>query len=134
MGRFEFRSRELELDIAGVKFALEVDDYLIELIADKGRDMQDLAQSMDEELKGGKSAGDIISKAISGIKAIIDEILGEGASRDIFDGRAEDFYDCTDVFKYIADEVNGFVLGRASGYLEASGVANKQRGRAARRI
>lgn len=98
MGKFEFRSRNVELDIAGHKFTLSSDAELSQSLKRFSKEANELAgRDIDEDEKG-KEGQAICQKAL-------DAILGDGAFDTICQTHELDIEDCTDIVEYIADEV-----------------------------
>lgn len=97
MGKFEFRNRTVELDIAGNKFAVEADTR----IGDRMKEFGEIAQKMAKE-KASNEEG------LTFCKAVITELLGENAIDAIFKGREILLDDCVDILVYVAEEVTRF--------------------------
>lgn len=98
MGKFEFRGRNVELDIAGHKFTLSSDAELSQSLNRFSKEANELVGrdiSEDEKRKEGQT---ICHKAL-------DAILGGGAFDTISQVHSLDIVDCTDIVEYIADEV-----------------------------
>lgn len=112
--KFEFKSNDLELDIAGKLFYVDTTDpELIERVLDFAKG----AQTMAEELKGKEDYVEELKGTISFCLDAIDSILGEGSSDKIFEGRKVGLFDTLDVISYIVNSMNE---GKDNKFLEYS--------------
>lgn len=100
MGRFEFRKREIELDIAGVKASVPGDLAFVKRLEEIGREMKALGENMDDVKD--------IDKGTDFMLNILDEILGENTMDAIEAERDLDVYDCMDLIAYISKEVTEY--------------------------
>ena len=101
--KFEFKSNDLELDIAGNKFYVDsTNPELIEKVLDFAKGAEDKAK----ELKGKDDYVEELKETISFCLGAIDSILGEGSSDKIFEGRKVGMFDCLDVIYYIVNSIN----------------------------
>ena len=101
MSKFEFRDRNLELEIVGVKFNLEVNAALGDRMTEHGKALSELADDIEQGVMAKDTASDLCAK-------LIDDILGEGTVKKIFTSRNVNFDDCVDILQFIIDEVTGF--------------------------
>lgn len=99
--RFEFKDNKLKLDIAGNIF--ELDTANPELIK-RVLDFSEEAQEKAKELSGKENYVEALEETIQFCLDSIDCMLGEGASRKIFEGRKVGLFDCLDVINYIVSE------------------------------
>lgn len=105
MGRFEFRKKEIALDIAGVKaFVPGTVDF-----------MERLRQIGEEMVSFGEQAEDM-EQAEEFMLGVLDELLGETVMDQIEGERKLDIYDCCDLFRYIAGEVKQYHEKKAAVY------------------
>ena len=58
---------------------------------------------------------DDIANIRSGFVALFDDLLGDGATADIFGKRPISFYDCYDIFHYITSEIKAFSADKRKG-------------------
>lgn len=115
MGRFEFRKKEIALDIAGVKaFVPGTVDF-----------MERLRQIGEEMVSFGEQAEDM-EQAEEFMLGVLDELLGETVMDQIEGERKLDIYDCCDLFRYITDEVKEYHKNRASVYQPKADVSSAQ--------
>lgn len=99
MAKFEFRSRDLELDVAGNVFTIEVGPTL----GDKMKAHSDSAYELADEIKNGTKRD---SDATEYCLGVIDELFGTGASDKIFAERDASLGDCLDILYFVTDEVS----------------------------
>ena len=97
MGKFEFKNRTIELDIAGNKFSVEADTRT----GDKMKQYEKTAQEMADNNASNQEALDFCKK-------VMDEVLGKGAVNVIFKGREVLLDDCVDILVYVSGEVVRF--------------------------
>lgn len=100
--KFEFKNNDLELDIAGNKFCLDTTDpTLIEKVLEFAKE----AEAKAEELKNKDDYVEELKTTIQFCLEAIDNILGEGSSEMIFQGRKVGLFDALDVLNYIIQSV-----------------------------
>lgn len=58
---------------------------------------------------------DDIANILSEFVALFDDLLGDGATADIFGERPISFYDCYDIFHYITSEIKAFSADKRKG-------------------
>lgn len=104
MARFEFRSNNLVLDIAGNVFYVPSTVKKMQQIIQWGQNIVKKADELARKEEGEKS----INEAIAFMYAGFDEFLGAGASDRIFAGREPNIIDCIDVMNYINEEFGQF--------------------------
>lgn len=105
MGRFEFRKKEIALDIAGVKaFVPGTVDF-----------MERLRQIGEEMVSFGEQVEDT-EQAEEFMLGVLDELLGETVIDQIERERKLDIYDCCDLFRYITDEVKQYHERKVAAY------------------
>lgn len=114
MGRFEFRKREIELDIAGVKAFVPGDMAFVKHLEEIGKKMKDFGENMDD-------AKDI-DKGTDFMLHILDDILGESVMDAIEAERTLDIYDCLDLFAYISKEVKEYHAARTAAHTNQGSV------------
>jgi|GEM_PF-1826496 len=110
---FQFKSRELNLDVAGVKFVIDLSkegsaDKLVEVGTNAVKKAEELRSIPDDGLTDEEKARQalaIVKEATKFTLSAIDKILGEGASDKIFEGRIVDYYDSIDVLGYVINSV-----------------------------
>ena len=110
---FQFKSRELPLDVAGVKFVIDLSkegspDKLIEVgtnAVNRAKELRSIPNTGRTNEQKALHALKIIKQANEFTMSAIDEILGEGACNIIFDGRVVDFFDALDVLGYVINSV-----------------------------
>lgn len=99
MGRFEFRKRGIELDIAGVKVTLPGEvEYL--------KHLQEVCSRADFSVK--EDGLDAVDSVTDEMLNILDELLGEEAMDAIEEKRKLDVCDCCDILEYITKEVAAY--------------------------
>lgn len=101
MGKFEFRSRTIDLDIAGNMFKLDVDSRIGDKMKSYSADAYKLAEEIEKKKKKTEDA-------LKYCGIVLDELLGTGATDKIFATREMRLEDCLDILYYITDEVNGY--------------------------
>lgn len=100
--KFEFKNNDLELDIAGNKFYLDTTNpTLIEKVLEFAKE----AEAKAEELKNKDDYVEELKTTIQFCLEAIDNILGEGSSEMIFQGRKVGLFDALDVLNYIIQSV-----------------------------
>lgn len=98
MAKFEFLDKDLNLDIAGVKFQRPLDTAFLELM----RNGKAEAEKMQEAAAGGKLTE---KEALGFAREKINALLGDPeACKKIFASREENLEDMTDVLFFIAEE------------------------------
>lgn len=116
MGKFEFRSSTLELDIAGNKFEVCVSDpHMQERLQAFGNEAISTANGEDEQ----SSISERFDKAIDLCDRAINEVLGAEASKKIFADRTRDLLDRIDVVAYMTKEIDAFRSERLRQYSPA---------------
>lgn len=101
MKKFEFKQRQpqyLHLDIAGNKFNIPFTLEFIERYANWGKKTKELAVTLPKTEEG-------VAEACMFLSHSLDEILGEGATAQIFKDRALSIEDLADIMNYISDEI-----------------------------
>lgn len=103
--KFQFRQSQIDLDIAGNIFTIDhASDELVEKVMAFGKEAVERANDMtsgsDEEVI------DKLRATIVFCTDTIDVILGEGAAKKIFKGRAIRLIDAMDVLRYVTGEIN----------------------------
>lgn len=96
MGTFTFRNREIALDFDGVRVTVSGSREYAKKLEAIGREM--VAWGSDNAEAGDEAAKEFMLD-------ILDELLGEEVMDAIEEKRELDIYDCTDMFRYIKDEV-----------------------------
>jgi|GEM_PF-7041553 len=93
MKQFKFRKKTISLDFEGKVYEVENSANLTAIFERMGRELS--------EMKDNTTHSEFYDR----LRCYIDELLGEGASEDIFEGREPDMFDCIDVINYIKDAV-----------------------------
>ena len=101
MGRFEFRSHEIELDIAGVQVTVPASMEFAEKLKNAGNRMTVWGKDPANAKASNEEAKNFMLE-------ILDEVLGEDAMDRIEAVRELDLYDCCDLFQYINEEVGAY--------------------------
>lgn len=109
MGRFEFRKREIELDIAGVKVSVPGSEAFLKQLEEIGKKMVDF---------GGTKEAEDMTAAKDFVLDALDQLLGEEAMDQIEAERELDIYDCFDLFKYVTEEVKAYHQSRAAEHVQ----------------
>lgn len=97
--QFQFRDHRTELDIAGNKFYVDTTNpELLKRIERFGREAQaqDFVDPEDSHIVQ-------VERSMEFMQGAIDDMLGEGATEQIFEGREPSFFDMLDVAEYIRD-------------------------------
>ena len=104
--KFIFKSNNLELDIAGNTFDIDiVDPELVARLEEFSINATSYSNELAEKAKDANYE-EVVTEAITFILDSIDSVLGEGASKKIFAGRKVRFFDAVDVMYFVVDEVN----------------------------
>lgn len=100
--KFEFSNNNLELDILGNIYELDVTDpeTLRRIL-----NFADEAKVKGEELETREDYVDALEETIQFCLDTIDSILGEGESKKIFKGQKVSLFNALDVINYIVTEV-----------------------------
>jgi len=101
MGRFEFRSHEIELYIAGVQVTVPASMEFAEKLKNAGHRMTVWGNDPANAKASNEEAKDFMLE-------ILDELLGEAYMDKIEARRDLDLYDCCDLFQYINEEVGAY--------------------------
>ena len=115
MGRFEFRKKEIALDIAGVKAFVPGTVDFMERLRQIGEEMV----SFGEHVENTEQAEEFMLR-------VLDELLGEAVLDQIEGERKLDIYDCCDLFRYITDEVKQYHEKEAAVYQPKADVSSAQ--------
>lgn len=105
MGRFEFRKKEIALDIAGVKAFVPGTVDFMERLRRIGEEMVSFGEQVEDT-----------EQAEEFMLGVLDELLGETVMDQIEGERKLDIYDCCDLFRYITDEVKQYHEKKAAAY------------------
>ena len=103
MKAFTFRDARVKLKIAGHVFEVDMGKRALH---EEFADFSQRALEYSKALKASKDAKKTLEEATRFILASIDRMLGQGASEKIFQGRAVDLADATDVVIYILQSLN----------------------------
>lgn len=99
MGRkFEFKRNELELDISGKKFTVDVTSPILHK---RITEFAEKASSFDTATNSPEALEEIMEF----MSQSIDAVLGKDATLLIFDGRVVKFFDLLDVMQFIVEEI-----------------------------
>ena len=113
MGKFEFRSSSIRLEIAGNIFQVDAGNPgLVERVREFGIEARTYASGLDQE----KDISVQLEAAVSFCDRALDEILGAGSSTKIFADRGRNLFDRLDVLSYVIDEFNAFQKEHARQY------------------
>lgn len=104
---FNFNNNTINLDIAGKKFNIDYDTTLIKAIEDFSKNAEEKSKLLKTSLKDGEYTKKL-NESIKLMKDLIDTICGEGACKEIFEGRKENYFDYVDVIDYIYEEIHKF--------------------------
>lgn len=99
MGRFEFRSKEVELDFAGLKVTVPGTVEFAEKLKDIGHRM--VTWGTEHKDADNEEAADFML-------GVLDELLGEEFMDKVEEERELDIFDCCDMFAYVKDEVMAY--------------------------
>lgn len=99
--KFEFRDQSTDIEIAGKTFSLDVTSpSLLRRIEKFGREA--VAQSFIDEDDDYITQ---LEKSIDFMQHAIDQILGEGAAKEIFGDREVSFLEMLDLINFLRDTV-----------------------------
>lgn len=99
--QFKFRDHRTEIKIEDQTFHVDgTDPKILRKLENFGREAQE--QSF---LTGEESRVEEVEKTMEFMKSSIDDILGEGASEDIFRGRSVSFFDMLDLLEFLKDQI-----------------------------
>ena len=113
MGRFEFRSKVIELDFAGIKTAVPASMEFANKLKEVANKMTVWGNDPANEHAGTEEAKDFILD-------ILDELLGEEVMDRIEAERELELYDCIDMFTYINNEVASYHESKIKTYAQHS--------------
>jgi len=101
MASFEFKNRNMKVEIAGRQYTVHVTEDLGDTLKEFAEEMRGMADelSLKEKTK---------TDAIEMLRGAIDTILGENSFDRIFRNRKITVMDCADLFMYLVDEINEF--------------------------
>jgi len=105
MKRFEFRKREIELDIAGVRASLPLSPAHVQKIRD-----------VPEKIERAKAAESVEAGAEI-LLGVLDELLGMETMDKVEAAREMDIYDCIDLLLHVLGEINGCYAAKEKEYL-----------------
>ena len=100
--RFEFKDSTLGLNLSGKKFNICVNEKLFVLC---GKIRREAAERLEVLYGGGAGAEDAVSGVCDFLEKSIDDILGGGATAEIFGAREMTVIPLTDLLVYIVDEI-----------------------------
>lgn len=109
MKQFQFREKEISLDIAGVIVKVPATTDYAKQMEVWGKRMGECAEKMDEE-------GIDIDALTEQLEDILEEMLGPEAVDRIFADREEDLYDCIDLIVFVTDAVTQYHIDKANSY------------------
>lgn len=114
---FKFSDNRIHLDFEGKCFDIEAAGASVWLqrslaVIDGARDI------LKNALAGGELSEENVSEIIKGFVSSFDELLGGGATGEIFGERPISFYDCYEVYGYIAGEIKKFNSDKARSVFE----------------
>jgi len=102
MRSFEFKNKNLEVNINGTIYTIYITDNLGDTMQDFSKKMSAMSDDIKKKKKNNIDA-------IKMLKGIIDNLLGENAFDNIFKDREETkIMDCTDLFMFLVDEIKEF--------------------------
>lgn len=108
---FEFRDNKITLEIVGKQYEIETSDELQErMIAHAKRAME--AADKVEEIEKAQGISAAVKNCCQVLTEIVDDILGSGATAEIFGDRQISFYDLLDLYGYISGEINAYFYSR----------------------
>lgn len=106
--KFEFQNNNLELEIAGNLFEIDIaDKEMVKALINYHAESMAIADKLSKEAKKedadySKALHECIELVIKGI----DSTLGEGSSKKIFKNREVRLFDALDVMNFILNEYN----------------------------
>ena len=109
MKQFQFREKEISLDIAGVIVKVPATTDYAKQLEGWGKRMGDYAEEMQAE-------GIDVDAMTEQLEDILVEMLGSEAVDHIFADREEDLYDCIDLITFITEEVTRYHIDKANSY------------------
>lgn len=111
MGRFEFRSRDVELDFGGLKTTVPGSMEYAQKLERVAKEMVEWGNNPENEkdTEGAKKF----------MLGVLDELLGEAFMDKVEAERELDIYDCTDMFAYINTEVTAYHVARVAPHMQS---------------
>lgn len=111
---FQFRSRDLELEIAGKEFVIDLSkagsaEALLEIgseAVNKGKALSEVPEIEGDAKDKAQQSVELLQQAAEFVFEAIDKILGEGAVESIFEGRRKDYFDAIDLLGFLITEIN----------------------------
>lgn len=111
--KFEFRNNELELDIAGEIFKIDVfEPTLSRRINAHGKRLKEKGEHLTKRLEEGLADAELEKELKGSIQLcveVIDDVLGEGACKKIFKDKPINFLDAVDVANFVFTETNSYI-------------------------
>lgn len=101
MGKFEFRDRTINIDIAGDVFPVTVTTK----VGDTMKGFAQQAKALVSEVASGQKTD---ADAVKLLTEVIDGILGTGAVKKIFADRELEIIDLCDIIRFVAAEIKEF--------------------------
>lgn len=122
MREFNFRDAKVKMKIAGHVFEVDMGDGALK---QQFATFSQRALEYSKALQSSEDAAKTLEEATQFVLTSIDGILGQGASEKIFEGRAIDLADATDVVNYILQSLNQARLKRLQRYNKKAMEAGK---------
>lgn len=111
MSKFQFRTNILQLDFDKKTFSIDPMTAV-----DAIKNIEDKSQQIQESMTDKNISSKAVENACVALLNAIDELLGDGAHKEIFTGRKVSFYDCLDVVNFILTEIAAFHKAKAAQY------------------
>lgn len=103
MRKFEFSTKEFEVDIAGVKLGGDAEMIKLEIIK-----AHNALVKFSEKVLSGTAERNEIAEQISAFCESLDAAFGDNTAKEIFGGRAANIHDCVDIAVYIMSALNEY--------------------------
>lgn len=101
MAKFKFRDNTLKLEIEDKTYILDISNF---------KDTKKLLTIADEAVKVSEDGNtpETIEKMMTMMENAVDTILGEGATKEIFEDREINFLDLIDLLVFLSNEISAF--------------------------
>lgn len=105
MAKFEFSKKTINLEICNKTYTIEDDKKLDKILFNFGVRVQEKAANIDENSNDYSYYEKINKDLCDEFYGLLDSILGENTSKDIFKGRMYNAEDCLSLSNYIREEL-----------------------------
>ena len=112
MSKFEFKNNNVELEINGQNFSVELTNDVL-LSCD---DISNEAKKVLEAFEKTDDAKDMLTQACDAMVKGIEDIIGVGAVAKIFGKKAITLFDLTDIIIFVRTEVNSALQKKMNSY------------------